>query len=518
MKWKKLFVMYVLENGYDCYRNNTVRNLEVEDDIISADVIGIEDYEVEIFLDDGEIAEMHCSCPYATNIGKCRHMAAVLYKWSENNTEGNVEDERLLSRFYNTVKKQTTNEKVHNYIKKIDDIAEYYFGKNDFINYYDADDFISELKAIVDQDVCHIVNHGNYLDAFEMVNYIFILIGNSEIDDSNGGIDMLMNSIYQIWLELLSKVSTEDKRKMFDWFIANVRGSVRYSLEECIEDIIEEGFEEKEYEQAKLTLIENMLEKMEKGNSDWNGDYEVGKWVVRYLKILEGKESSRQQIEEVRKKYWNNLAVRKYCIDVYREQKEYNRVLQVLDESIILDKQDRDLVVRYNEDKKEIYLLQGNKNAYIEQLWKLVLEYKAGDLELYRELKEQYSAEEWLIKREELFKKLPEHAHVERLYKEEKLYDRLLTYVLNSSELYALQEYEDVLEEEYPEQILGKYKDEVNKMAVHTSNRKQYVYMVSLLQRMQQIKGGTKIVEEIVGDWKEKYKNRPAMMDELSKL
>lgn len=149
---------------------------------------------------------------------------------------------------------------------------------------------------------------------------------------------------------------------MFDWFIANARGSVRHSLEEYIEDIIEEGFEEKEYEQAKLSFIENMLEKMEKGNSDWNEDYEVGKWVVRYLKILEGKESSRQQIEEVRKKYWNNLAVRKYCMD--------------------------------------------------------------------------------------------------------------------------------------------------------TSNRKQYIYMVSLLQRMQQIKGGTKIVE----DWKEKYKNRPAMMDELSKL
>lgn len=209
MNWKKLFVMHVLENGYDYYRNNAVRNLEVEDDIISADVIGIEDYEVEIFLDDGEIAEMYCSCPYATNIGNCRHMAAVLYKWSENNTEENVEDEKLLSCFYNTVKKQTTNEKVHNYIKKIDDIAEYYFGKNDFVNYYDVDDFISELKEIVDQDVCHIVNHGNYLGAFEMVNYIFILVGNSEIDDSNRGIDMLMNSIYQH----MARIAFQSKRR-----------------------------------------------------------------------------------------------------------------------------------------------------------------------------------------------------------------------------------------------------------------------------------------------------------------
>ena len=40
---------------------------------------------------------------------------------------------------------------------------------------------------------------------------------------------------------------------------------------------------------------------------------------------------------------------------------------------------------------------------------------------------------------------------MEKLYKEEKLYDRLLVYVLNSPGLYALQEYEKVLKKEYPE-------------------------------------------------------------------
>ena len=147
-----------------------------------------------------------------------------------------------------------------------------------------------------------------------------------------------------------------------------------------------------------------------------------------------------------------------------------------------------------------------------------MLEHKAGNLELYKELKKQYTAEEWLEKREEVFKKLPANAHIARLYKEEKMYDRLLSYVLNSPGLYALQEYENVLKKEYPEQILDKYKNEVNKMALHTSDRKHYSYLVSLLRRMQQIKGGTKLVEIIVGDWKVKYKNRPAMMDELRKL
>lgn len=55
-------------------------------------------------------------------------------------------------------------------------------------------------------------------------------------------------------------------------------------------------------------------------------------------------------------------------------------------------------------------------------------------------------------------------------------------------------------------------------MAVRTSDRKNYAYLVSLLRKMKQIKGGSKLVEQIVGDWKVKYKNRPAMMEELRKL
>lgn len=62
-----------------------MENLDISTDIIRADVIGSEEYEVEISLDDdGEIEEMYCSCPYADGGRNCKHMAAVLYEWEEN--------------------------------------------------------------------------------------------------------------------------------------------------------------------------------------------------------------------------------------------------------------------------------------------------------------------------------------------------------------------------------------------------------------------------------------------------
>lgn len=534
-----------------------------KEDIIRADVIGSEDYEVEISVNNGEVTDMYCSCPYALDGRNCKHMAAVLYEWSEDAGEEDAkeinadlfqpsytinaykkkvaaveelvsgateeevrsflvsvlaEDEKLLLRFHSTINMKVTREDVNNYIRQVDIIADRYLGRNRFISYYEAGGFISELEEIIDEDVRRMIDNGSYLSAFEVMNYIFVLIGDVDMDDSDGGTGMLADRIYQLWLELLVKVSAEEKKKMFDWFTSHLNGSVIDYLEEYIEQILMGEFDEKEYEQAKLDFIEDMIARSECKDSDWSRDYAVGKWAVRYLELLKEKNASDEQIKEICKKYWNNSTVRRYYIDICMKNKEYDHVLQVLDECILLDKQYRGLISEYSEKKKEIYLLQGNKSAYIEQLWKLVLDHEAGDLDLYRELKKQYSVDEWLIKREEIFKKLPAYAHVERLYKEEKLYNRLLTYVLNSPGLYALQEYERVLKKEYPEQILDKYKDEVNKMAMHTSDRKHYAYLVSLLQTMQRMKGGVKIVEQIAAEWKVKYKNRPAMMDELRKL
>ena len=566
MNWKKLFAIHILERGYDYYCDDAVENMEISDNIIRADVIGSEDYEVEISLSNGEVTDMYCSCPYALDGRNCKHMAAVLYEWSENEEEEKkeeenaintdlfqpaytvnshkkkltaveelvrcaneedvrsflaavlAEDEKLLLRFHNIINKQVTREDINNYIRQVDIIADKYLGRNHFISYYEADGFISELEEIIDEDVRRMIDNGDYLSAFEVMNYIFVLIGDVDMDDSDGGTGMLADRIYQLWLELLVKVSLEEKRKMFDWFTSHLDGSVIDYLEEYIEQIIMEEFEEKEYEQAKLDFIEDMIARSERKDSDWSRDYGVGKWAVRYLEMLQEKKASDEQIKEVCKRYWKNSSVRRYYIDSCMKKKEYDHVLQILDECILLDKQYRGLISEYSEKKKEIYLLQGNRSAYIEQLWKLVLEHEPGNLELYRELKKQYTADEWLVKREEIYGKLPAYAHVERLYKEEKLYDRLLVYVLNCPGLYALQEYEKVLKKEYPEQILNKYKDEVSKMAVHTSDRKNYAHLVSLLRKMQQMKGGSKLVEQMAAEWKVKYRNRPAMMDELRKL
>jgi len=81
VEWRTLFKQNVLNGAEDYIRSNSVQNLTIEENRITAGVIGIEHYNVEIGLSGGAVSSMKCSCPYAKAGSNCRHMAAVMLAW-----------------------------------------------------------------------------------------------------------------------------------------------------------------------------------------------------------------------------------------------------------------------------------------------------------------------------------------------------------------------------------------------------------------------------------------------------
>ena len=73
---------------------------------------------------------------------------------------------KLLLRFHNSIHKHITKDDINNYIRQVDRIADRYLGRNRFITYYEADDFISELEEMIDKDVRRMIDNDNYLSAF----------------------------------------------------------------------------------------------------------------------------------------------------------------------------------------------------------------------------------------------------------------------------------------------------------------------------------------------------------------
>ena len=63
-------------------------------------------------------------------------------------------------------------------------------------------------------------------EAFELTNYIFIKVGNQDMDDSDGGTGVVVDKCMNIWRKILCSCDIKLKREIFKWFIDHLDGSV----------------------------------------------------------------------------------------------------------------------------------------------------------------------------------------------------------------------------------------------------------------------------------------------------
>ena len=560
MDWKQLFRPHILERGLDYYERGFVEDYNEGSDFVQATVQGSSAYEVYVDIIDGKILDMQCECPYAQDGNHCKHMAALLF-CMENETEACADsqkrtikkddgkiapdsesnigelvrnadevkvryflteilgnDDKLLSRFKSIICCEISKEDMKRYKNRINRIFNKYAGRQGFIDYYSAGSLISELVDFLDNDVEGMLANRQYKEAFELTAYMFVKAGNQDMDDSDGGTGMLANQCMEIWLEILAHCNMDIKKSMFRGLKEHLDGRVIDYMEEYIEQILFDNFREGEFLEDKLKFTEEKVCKYKKEKDSWTRGYHAGKWILRHIAVMNELRISQDRIEEYAKENLEFSAVRKYYIQECMKKGRYDAAIQMLEEGKETDKTAAGLVADYSLQLKELYKRTGRAEDYENELWLLMLQYKAGDVAIYKELKTLYTEEEWSGKREKIFDKMPLYAAVDRLYKEDHLYDRLLKLVLDSNGLYKLMEYEECLKKLYPEELLTKYETVVNSMAVRTSDRKHYCELVAILKRMQKYTGGKKRVDEIVYSWKSQYRNRPAMMDELKRI
>lgn len=544
--WKYLFQDHILGRGLDYFINSLVENVYFKGNIIGATVYGTEKYKVEIVKEDDEIIELSCNCPYADDGNNCKHMAAVLFCLEDKDRALKIEDietnitklvkeadtvlvegflvdilkndEKLLNRFKSSLHCDISQADMKRYKNQINNIFRRHAGYHDFVDYKNACDFISEIEELLDNDIQAMIDNNQLKEAFELTNYIFIKVGNQDMDDSDGGTGQVANRCLEIWQEILDNSSIELKRKIYNWFTGHLNGSVIDYMENYIEEIIFDDFKEDEFMEEKIIFLDNKIREYKKEENSWSNNYGLGELLLRRINIMEEMEVSQNIIEDYCKENLKINKVREYYIDICIDREDYDMAIKLLREGKGKEKDWPGIVLDYSLNLKNLYKKTGQDKLYKEELWLLVLNYKAGDLELYKELKSIYTDKEWMEKREIVFTKLSPYSGVDKLYVLEGLYDRLIKIVIDSNGLYMLIEYEEILKDIYPKELLDKYENTVKSMATNTSGRGYYREMVSILRRMKKYPKGKEKVSEIASEWKSKYRNRPAMMDELSKL
>ena len=530
--WKHLFRDIILERGYDYYMQSLVEDYHEDNGDVNATVCGSEDYEVAVHIIDDKLDDAYCSCPYAEDGNYCKHMAAVLYEYEDKHDLTPVKqigktvdeivaaaDERYVREFLTEVlignnllwqrflldypnrEKRTLSE----YEKLVDGIIAKHEDYDGYVDYYAAHELIDDLLEL-DGDIRAMIERGDYQDAFELSYYICEQIDDEDIDD-DGGISMLFDQMSDYWYEIAQKASPEEKDKLFESAITYSDADLNY-LDEYLDAFIYQAFREPRFIPRIYGWLDNKIKNSKQDT------YAFSITVLRKLDFMVDLGTRFDRIEKVCKEYWFDHHVRQWLAEQYESKGEYQKAILVYEESLTLDTGYPGLISQYREKLMRLYQKLGNNEKYLEHLWLLVTENRESAL--YKELRSQYSPEEWLTEREKVF---PYYSAIGQadLFREEKLYDRLWD-VIKNQPINNIMGYEAVLLPEYSEEILQTYAFQLNRMATVTAGRKEYQYWVRVLKHMEQIDGGKALVDQIVADWTIKYKNRRAMLDELKNL
>lgn len=540
MNWERLFKPHILERGMAYYCGGCVEDFEINDTEITAVVEGSEPYDVSIELEENGVFSMECTCPYAEGGENCKHMAAVLYAWQDEKTESRnadaeireaveradealvrrfladtlLQDDKLRRRFMIEAQLDGDPLILEDVEAAVDAIVDKYMADG-FIDYYEAGHFIDDLMDILENEAVPRMEYGQLRDAFHVSTCVFLALNDVDMDDSDGGIGEAANACTSIWEQITERADDDLRQEMFEWLTANSNDTIVDYLENCCANALVQCFDVPEYAEK---LLNSEQETLDRELDSKNDSYLIGRCIQNCVRLMEKWGDSAEAVDAWLAQYRTVPCARRMMIERCRQTGKWTEAVALLKEAVDQDDDPLGSEVYYHLQIKDAYAALGWVDEYRNELWKIVTEIAPANMDVYREYRTLFEPENWIAERERLFATLPRYADVAALYADEELYDRLLQRAVAQRGTYLLKQYEDVLAERYPEQVLGKYTDAIKAEARTAADRSIYREWVSTLKHIRKIPGGEAAVDEIVKAWRAEYPRRRAMMEELDRL
>ena len=580
MDWKALFEPHILQRGAAYYHGAAVRDFKITDTQLTAVVLGTEDYTVAIDIKDGIIEAMSCTCPYAADGNNCKHMAAVLFAYQDTEepalsadpdeteweNEGEYigedwkaddlpgvpkttcrpDDDPLLAELINTADDLTVRAFLFS-IQKEEPVLQNRFriltqnvmpkgmlkewkreidsifadaARDGYIDYERASYFTEELYSFLSSlDPC--ISAATADGIFKTVDYTLSQLQSTDMDDSDGGLWCLFDFCYQIVGKLLPYCPKETRLRIFDWAARQLdytrKDGIWYEVaQDCAMQFILQHFSETEFLDKKLILTDKEVKKAAQTT-----DYEQNRLpnkLKTHVLLMEQKGCSAEEQASYLAQYLQYGSVCLLLSEFYECHQDDARAISILEKAYTADSTPSYIARECCEKLKDLYKKTGNQERYLQMLWDLALTIHVDNIALYRELKSQYSPEEWQELREKILTSWGTNPYAGQLYAEEKLYDRLLRHIQSHCRLSEIQQYEAILKAKYPAELLRLYENIVTDIAVQGLGRPSYVKIVRILRKMKNLPGGPLFVRALVSQWRQQYKRRRAMMEELDKL
>lgn len=545
-QWKKYFKPWILERGREYYYDNCVTKLNYTEKVIQARVEGSEEYCVEIQLSDGIPVDMFCDCPYADSGENCKHMAAVLFAveakeysfgtdsdeeesdpeydslWTEavdqlpEQTlrellkELAAEDGELQERLILLYSGQTPTDAVFRWKEDLMEMVWEAEDEHEFVDYREAYGLMSDMADYMKRRLQSMLDVGLVMEAYHLISTVLVTASGVDMDDSDGGLTMLMVCCQEAWRKVFEAASDMEREDLYQLFQMEI-GCFEHDF---IRDEVEELFLDLDWEEALQQKNLIMLDYKIAGCG--KRDYRISGYLEHREKIMRRLGASEEAVICFWKAHIDRPIAREKLLEIYL-QTNMEAAVDMLRVCKELDQENPHKLAQHSETLIRLYQENGMQLQYEEELRFLVQDCCHIQVPYLRLLKESVSSEEWRQIVENILTTAKNRSDRFTILSFEGQYQLLLDEIRKLSYLRYLLDYEQELKSWSAEQTMDCYIELLKAEMVRASNRKQYWSVIQHLKKISQYPNGKQAAQALARYWKEYHNNRPAMRDELRK-
>ncbi len=538
--WQSNFAPRILQRGRAYYEDGAVLYVDKTPEGYSGVVFGSDDYEVNLQVEDGQLLDMTCTCPYAERGEYCKHMAAVLYQITlgepDLKTSSEPEptaaelvealSEEQLRQFLRQLAEEDENIRFRlatlspqteltptQIQQQIEHLLDTYTDRDGFLDYDNAYDCCCAVADLLEDVIPILVEQGQTSLAFQATYEALCTMSEQEMDDSDGSFGVVSEACLGYWREWCQQ-SPEMEQEIFTFLMDKLRHGVNWMIKDVLEGFVSLHFRQPAMLEEKWARQQAILRQLEQEGKTTSYSYRHE--VMKGLTLLEELHRDEATLEAYRREHWSVADIRQPLIDRAIQEGNLSIAIVLLQESKELDCNYVGLVNGYSEKLVALYEQQGDRSAAKAELEDALFVRRQVDLATAQHLKQYCSAEEWADCCERLLSRWYDTPRY-NLLREEKRYDQLLEELLRAGQLYYLDRYEDVLKPYAPEQMRDAYLAILRRDAQRSAGRSAYQEWARYLKKLSGYPGGEAAARALAAEWKETYRRRRAMIEELEK-
>lgn len=390
-------------------------------------------------------------------------------------------------------------------------------GQYGFINYSHAGKAFRTVFNLLDK-ATELLNRTNYNETWLIASAVVEQVSEvtGDIDDSDGMIGDSFDGAFNLITELAdnSAVPMSLKEQMFDWHKAEYPKDKyeSYGNDRILDSMVDLA-EVTNRTGEIFPIIDSAIRKT-------TSRYEL----VSLLQQKAGLLKSLGRMAEYAGLVNENLhhsEFRKIKLAELLEQQLYNDAEKLIVEGIrISEEQKHSGTTReWKEQLLEIYIKSDQQEKYLILLREL---FYVSNRQYYPLLKQTIGPEKWPEELASIIVILKKSRmnwnFLYELYAAELMLRELLQLITQNAEFRLIKTYETYLLPKFPAEIMGLYERVCENYAVRANARGDYHELASMLKHVQKLDGGKQIVTKLLTTFREIYKRRPAMMDELKNL